>query len=75
MVPLLERRFLKPMVDWRPSRDNLNFHGFFGTETCSLLKNKDWVEWKREKVVARCWHVAGNFICQLTRILNQMKGL
>lgn len=52
----------------------LQFSCFFGTGTCSPLKNKDLVEWERENMVARCWHVAGHFSCQLTSILNQMKG-
>lgn len=75
MVPLLERRFLKPTMDGIPSRGHLNFHGFSGPETCSPLKNKDWVEWKRERVISWCKHVAGNFSCQPTYILNQMKDL
>lgn len=50
---------------------SLQFSGlFFGTEACSPLRSKCLVEWERENMVARCWHVAGDFSCRLTCISN-----
>lgn len=53
MVPLLERRFLKPKVDWVPYRDHLNFHGFFWYRGMFPIE-KQGLGWMEER--ERCCH-------------------